>query len=299
MQYNITSIIAWLTLGIIWGSNFIFMKWATNYITPEQVVLARVALGFGPVFIYAAVKGQLKLIHLKHTGHFVVMACLAAAVYYYGFARGTSLLPSGIAGALSGAIPMFSVIAAALFLRDERLTKAMILGLSVGFIGILIIARPFESGLDGASMEGVLFMTLGSFSLGVSFVYAKKYVVPLKLPTAALTTYQLGFATIILALVTDFGGISSIAQSGAALAGLVLGLGLAGTGLAYIIYYYIVGEMGAIAASSVTYVPPVVALATGAVIAGEQIGAYEYFAAALILVGVVLLNFKRMSKAPD
>lgn len=299
MQYNITSIIAWLTLGIIWGSNFIFMKWATNYITPEQVVLARVALGFGPVFIYAAVKGQLKLIHLKHTGHFVVMACLAAAVYYYGFARGTSLLPSGIAGALSGAIPMFSVIAAALFLCDERLTKAMILGLSVGFIGILIIARPFESGLDGASMEGVLFMTLGSFSLGVSFVYAKKYVVPLKLPTAALTTYQLGFATIILALVTDFGGISSIAQSGAALAGLVLGLGLAGTGLAYIIYYYIVGEMGAIAASSVTYVPPVVALAIGAVIAGEQIGASEYFATALILVGVVMLNFKRMSKAPD
>ncbi len=299
MQYNITSIIAWLTLGIIWGSNFIFMKLATNYISPEQVVLARVALGFGPVFIYAAVKGQLKLIHLKHTGHFVVMACLAAAVYYYGFARGTSLLPSGIAGALSGAIPMFSVIAAALFLRDERLTKAMILGLSVGFIGILMIARPFESGLDGASMEGVLFMTLGSFSLGVSFVYAKKYVVPLKLPTAALTTYQLGFATIILALVTDFGGISSIAQSGAALAGLVLGLGLAGTGLAYIIYYYIVGEMGAIAASSVTYVPPVVALGIGAVIAGEQIGASECFAAALILVGVVLLNFKRMSNAPD
>lgn len=298
MQYNITSIIAWLTLGIIWGSNFIFMKWATNYISPEQVVLARVALGFGPVFTYAAVNGQLKLIHLKHTGHFVVMACLAAAVYYYGFARGTSLLPSGIAGALSGAIPMFSVIAAALFLRDERLTKAMILGLSVGFIGILMIARPFEFGLDGASMEGVLFMTLGSFSLGVSFVYAKKYVVPLRLPTAALTTYQLGFATIILALVTDFGGISSVTQSGAALAGLVLGLGLAGTGLAYIIYYYIVGEMGAIAASSVTYVPPVVALAIGSVIAGEQIGASEYFAAALILVGVVLLNFKRMSKAP-
>lgn len=299
MQYSMTSIVAWIALGIIWGSNFIFMKWATNYISPEQVVLARVALGFGPVFIYATVMGQLKLIHLKYAGHFVVMACLAAAVYYYGFARGTSLLPSGIAGALSGAIPMFSVIAAALFLRDERLSKTITLGLSVGFIGILMIARPFESGLDGASMEGVLFMTLGSFSLGVSFVYAKKYVVPLNLPTAALTTYQLGFATIILALVTDSGGISSIAESGAALAGLVLGLGLAGTGLAYIIYYYIVGEMGAIAASSVTYVPPIVALAIGAVIAGEQIGVSEYFATALILVGVALLNFKRMPNAQD
>ena len=142
-------------------------------------------------------------------------------------------------------------------------------------------------------------MTLGSFSLGVSFVYAKKYVMPLKLPAAALTTYQLGFATIILALLTDFGGISSIAQSGRALTGLVLGLGLAGTGLAYIIYYYIVSQMGAVTASSVTYVPPIVALAIGAVVVGERIEATDYFAAALILVGVILLNFNRTSKTPD
>ncbi len=299
MRYNIASIIAWLALGIIWGSNFIFMKWAIDYISPEQVVLARVALGFVPVLIYALLKRQLKAVHLKHSGHFAVMACLAAAIYYYGFARGTALLPSGIAGALSGAIPLFSVIAAAMFLHDERLTKVMMLGVIVGFIGILMIARPFETGPNGASTEGVLFMTLGSFSLGVSFVYAKKYVMPLKLPAAALTTYQLGFATIILALLTDFGGISSIAQSGRALTGLVLGLGLAGTGLAYIIYYYIVSQMGAVTASSVTYVPPIVALAIGAVVVGERIEATDYFAAALILVGVILLNFNRTSKTPD
>jgi drug/metabolite transporter (DMT)-like permease len=296
MRYNIASIIAWLTLGIIWGSNFIFMKWATDYISAEQVVLARVALGFVPVLIYASIRHQLKLVHLKHSGHFVVMACLAAAIYYYGFARGTSLLPSGIAGAVSGSIPLFSVIAAALFLRDERLSKVMVLGLIVGFIGVLMIARPFETGLNGASTEGVLFMTLGSFSLGISFVYAKKYVMPLKLPTAALATYQLGFATIILAFVIDFGGISNIAQNSQALTGLVLGLGLAGTGLAYIIYYYIVSEMGAVTASSVTYVPPIVALAIGVVIVGEQIEVTDYFAAALILVGVVLLNFDRTTK---
>ena len=298
MQYNVVSIVAWLALGITWGSNFIFMKWATDLISPEQVVLARVTLGFVPVFIYAAVKKQFKLVHYKYTGHFIVMACLAAAVYFYGFARGTSLLPSGIAGAISGAIPLFSVIAAVLFLRDERLSKLMVLGLMVGFIGILILARPFESGFTGAPAEGVLFMTLGSFSLGMSFVYAKKYIIPLGLPPAALTTYQLGFATIILAVLTDLGGISNIAQSDLALAGLVLGLGLAGTGFAYILYYYIVGEMGAIAASSVTYVPPVVALAIGALLVGEEITATDYFAVTLIFLGVILLTFNKKSKTP-
>ncbi len=293
VPHNTISLVAWLALGVIWGSNFIFMKWATDYISPEQVVLARVALGFIPVLLYAAAKHQLKTAHLKHAKHFVVMACLAAAVYYYGFARGTSLLPSGIAGAVSGAIPLFSVIAAALFLRDERLTRIKVLGLIIGFIGVLMIARPFDTGFGGASAEGVLFMTLGSFSLGVSFVYAKKYVMPLKLPTAALTTYQLGFATIILAAFTNFGSISNITQSNTALAGLVLGLGLMGTGLAYIIYYYIVSEMGAIAASSVTYVPPVVALIIGAILVGEQIELTDYVATALIFVGVILLNLKK------
>ena len=79
-------------------------------------------------------------------------------------------------------------------------------------------------------------------------------------------------------------------ESANAAAGLVVGLGLLGTGLAYIIYYYIVERMGAIAASSVTYIPPVVALLIGAIIVGEPIAPLDYLAAALILLGVVLLK---------
>ena len=53
--------------------------------------------------------------------------------------------------------------------------------------------------------------------------------------------------------------------------GLVLGLGLCGTGLAYLVYYCIVANLGAVAASGVTYVPPVVALASGALLVGDDI----------------------------
>ena len=86
-------------LGIIWGSNFIYMKLAAVHITPLQIVFWRVAFGFIPVAIYAYFKGTLKLTHAKHIGHFLVMAVIATIAYYYGFAKGTSLLFSGVAGA--------------------------------------------------------------------------------------------------------------------------------------------------------------------------------------------------------
>jgi drug/metabolite transporter (DMT)-like permease len=101
-------VIAFSLLGIIWGSNSIYMKLASQLITPTQIVFFRVLFGFIPVAVYAFFKGDLSVKHLRYAGHFLVMALLATGIYYYGFAKGTSLLLSGVAGAVSGAIPLFS-----------------------------------------------------------------------------------------------------------------------------------------------------------------------------------------------
>ena len=81
------SIIAFWLLGIIWGSNFIYMKMAALYIEPMQVVFYRVLFGFIPVFLYALYKKALRWEDLKHYKHFIVMSLLAAVVYYYGFVK--------------------------------------------------------------------------------------------------------------------------------------------------------------------------------------------------------------------
>lgn len=282
--------IAWVALGLIWGSNFIFMKWATELISPSQVVLVRVVVGVVPVLCYALITRQIELKHIKHSFHFFVMACLASAVYYYGFAKGTSFLPSGIAGAVSGAIPIFSIVAAMLFLSDEKINRNRIFGVVVGFIGVLIIARPLQGHIAGHFLEGVFFMVLGSMSLGISFVYARKYITPLKIPPAALTTYQLFFAALVLLTVTDLNNIIDIRNNSVALWSLFIGLGLLGTGIAYILYYYIVSQLGAVASSSVTYLPPVVALIVGGIFLGEQIEIRDYLATIIIFLGVVLVN---------
>ncbi len=282
--------VAFALLGVIWGSNFIFMKWAVKDITPSQIVLLRVVFGFLPIVGVALAKRALRWDHLRYVHHFIVMSVLATVLYYLAFAKGTALLPSSIAGLLSGAIPLFTFICAWLFLREERLTLTKAAGVALGFLGVLLIARPWSS--SGAiDPVGVACMMIGSVSVGCSFVYARRFITPLKLPAVALTTYQIGLAMIFLFLATRLNGIGAVFADTRAWTGLIFGLGLCGTGIAYVIYYYIVENLGAVAAAGVTYIPPVVALLIGVVLAGEVVHPLSYLAMVLILSGVALLQY--------
>lgn len=288
--------LAFALLGLIWGSNFLFMRWASEWISPAQIVFLRVLFGFLPIFAFALATRALKWRHLRHAHHFIVMSLLATAVYYYAFAKGASLLLSSVAGMLSGAIPLFSFVCAWVLLRDERPTGRMVAGVLCGFLGVVLIAHPWTGVGAGVDLHGVLYMVAGSLSVGCSFAYARRFLTALNLSPLALSTWQIGFALLVISCVTDFHGITRITAHTGALVGLVLGLGLLGTGLAYILYYFIVQRLGALSASSVTYIPPVVALLMGVLFAGEAIGPLQLLAMACILGGVYLLQSGRRSK---
>ncbi|MCW6513252.1 DMT family transporter, partial [Lichenifustis flavocetrariae] len=282
--------LAFAGLGLIWGLNFIFVKWAVHLISPAQIVLLRVLFGFLPLLAFAVATGALRWRDWRHAHHFAVMAVLATAFYYFAFATGTALLLSSVAGMLSGAIPLFTFVTAWAFLRREPINARSIGGTLLGFTGILLIARPWNQSIQGLNVAGVLWMIAGSFSVGCSFVYARRFISPLGLSPLALTTYQIGGALLILLAATDLHGIGAVFGDTRAWLGLVFGLGLCGTGLAYICYYMIVDRLGAVMASGVTYIPPMVALVVGTALAGEPVHAMDIAAMAAILVGVGVLQ---------
>ncbi|HCR3335215.1 TPA: DMT family transporter [Morganella morganii] len=288
---------AFAFLGIIWGTNFIFMRQASEWISPVQIVFLRVLCGFVPIAVMAWMQKAVRREHLKYTGHFLVMALLATVIYYWAFASGTSLLLSGVSGVLSGAIPLFSFIVASIFLRQEKITVMRLCGLMLGFAGVILIAKPWQVSGESISLAGVGYMILGSLSVGISFVYAKKFLADKQIAPLALTTYQIGLALVILACITPFTGITAIAQDSTASLGLIIGLGLLGTGVAYLTYYYLILNLGAVVASSVTYIPPVVALIVGFLAANEQLGVTEILSMVLIMSGVFLLQ--RPSRRPE
>lgn len=279
-------------LGLLWGSNFIYMKWAAEFISPAQITLLRVFFGFLPLVFVAWRKGVMSLDQLRHLPHFLVMAIFATALYYFAIAEGTALLPSGIAGVLGGSIALFTTIATLLFLRTEKPNALMIIGVLVGFAGIVLIARPWEVTDRAINITGVFWMLAATTILGLSYVYVRRFLSPFNLPPLALATWQTGLALLVLSMLVDRTGMTRILQDRHAAAGVAVGLGVLGTGMAFLIYYYLLQELGAVAASGSTYITPNVALLIGWM-AGEKIGIFEIAAIILVLASIALLQIGR------
>lgn len=132
--------------------------------------------------------------------------------------------------------------------------------------------------------------------LGVSYVYVRRFLSPYNLPSLALATWQTGLALLVLSAVTDRTGMSDIMQDWHAAAGVAIGLGVLGTGMAFLIYYYLLQELGAMAASGATYITPNVALLIGWA-AGEKIGMLEIGAIILVLASIAMLQIGRRQAA--
>ncbi len=275
-------------LSAIWGTNFLFMQAAAPYISAGQTALLRLVFGALPIIIFAAATGSFSVRHLRFAHRFIPQAILGAGLYYFAYATGTFMLDSGIAGALSGSIPLFAAIGAVLVFRTEKLTAPKTAGLLLGAAGVVVIAQPWNAASINAA--GVLWMLLGSASLGLSYGYARRFITPLGIPAAAAASYQTVLAAIGLALFTDLEGITNIARDPGALASVVLGLGVMGTGVVFVLYYIIVASLGAVTASTASYIPPVFAMGIGIVFLGEDFDAAALAGVALILGAAAIMQ---------
>lgn len=283
---------ALVLLGIVWGSNFMYMKWATALISPAQTVFIRIFFAFVPLLIVALYTKSISFKQLRHLKHFVAMSILAATLYYYGIVAGTALLPASIAGLLSGIIPIFTLLTALIFLRDERLSIGIFVGITLSFSGVILSARPWEA-TEHISLMGIFWVMVGSLSFGTSFVYARYNLFSLNISSIALATWQLGIAALTLLLFTDFTGITEIASNIHVFLGAIIGLGILGTGGAFLLYYYIIQKLGPVKASVATYIAPVVAVIIGSLM-GENVTVIEWLALVLIIGGVVVIQTTKL-----
>jgi len=203
-------------------------------------------------------------------------------------------IDSSITGMLNSAMPIMTLVIGALGF-GVLIKRIQILGIFVGIVGILFIGLPTVSG-GGTNALGVLFVILAVTSYGVGVNVAG----PLQRKYGSLAV--LSKVLIVASILTMPFGIYGITESTWSMKafGANLAVGLGGTGIAYAAATTLVGSVGAVRASIVTYLIPVVAALLGIFVLGENLSFWELFGVVVLIGGAWLttrIEIKSLSKS--
>lgn len=274
-------------LAFIWGWSFLFIKVAVGGMTPSTVAATRMALGL------VVLTTVLRLRGLRLPGgavwwrHFAVVAVVGSALPFTLLAWGEQHVSSALTSVLNAATPLFAAVFVAAFL-GERLRAMQVAGLLLGFAGVGVAAGLAGSDLAASSRAGEAAALVAAMCYGASFAYSRRHLVGI--PPLAAATGQLAAGTALLlpvALVTSVRDGISVTPRRLLAIGL---LGVFGTGVAYVLNYRSIAELGATVASVVTYLIPVVAVAVGVAFLHEAFELRLLVGGALTVGGIVLLN---------
>jgi len=278
-------------LGFMWGSSYFFIKIGVDEgLPPLTLVSGR--LFFGSLILAAIVLLSREPLprSARQYGHLLVMSVVNVVLPFFLITWGEQSIDSALAAILNATVPLFVIVVAPLFLPDEHVTLNRVVGLTIGFAGVLILFVPGLGVLEGNSLLGWLALIGSSISYALGNVYAKRNVKGLRPMIPAF--FQIGLAFVIttgLALVIErpIGRVVVTPQAFLA----VLWLGVVGSAFAYVAYFRILAAWGATRTSLVAYLLPIVGIALGTLI-GEAITWYRVLGTALIIGGVGLVNSK-------
>jgi drug/metabolite transporter (DMT)-like permease len=275
-----------VVLAGIWGCSFLFIKVALEGMSATQVVLGRIVLGAVAILAWVAVRREPLPRQPIVWLHAAVMGLISNLVPFLGFAWGEDHgATSGLAGIYNATTPLWTLVFAILVLPSERPSRARLVGLVAGFVGVLVVLAPWRS-MHGAALDGQLACLGASACYGVAFVYTRKFLTGRAAPLG-LATAQLTCAAIEIGLIAPLVATRPVSLPPRVWLSM-LALGAAGTGLAYVIYYGLVRDVGATTASTVTYVVPLVAVTLGVAALGESLRWNDFAGALVVLLGILV-----------
>jgi drug/metabolite transporter (DMT)-like permease len=263
------TVLRFLTLALLWGGSFTLIKVSLEGLSPAQLVLARLALGAAVLLAVAAVRRVAPPRGATVWGHLAGAALFGNVLPFLLLSYGERTAGAGVAGVLIGATPLLTLTIAYAALSAERATARKVIGLVAGFLGIVLVLAPWRSAGAG-SLGGEAACAGAALSYAVSFVYVRRFLSPRGLPPLALAAGQLLVAVVLQAAVSPLLEWGAVRLTGRVAAGIVL-LGALCTGLAYVLYFRLIADIGATGASAVNYVVPIAAVLVGVVFLGEAV----------------------------
>lgn len=271
---------------MLWGSGFLLIKIALEGMSPIQIVLGRLLAAAVVMLVVVAYRREALPRQLTPWAHLTVMAVVSNIAPYFLFAWGEQHISSGLAGVLNATTPLFTLLFA-VSTHTERLTVPRVIGLALGFLGVVVLAAPWHDGGVGSSLLGVGASLLASASYAASYVYARRFLSARQLSPLVLSTGQMVAGAVLLGALTPGVALQPITLTTSVVISVVA-LGVFGTGVACVLNYRLIADEGATAASTVTYLLPIVAVLLGLAVLGEPVGWNLAVGALIVLLGVAI-----------
>jgi drug/metabolite transporter (DMT)-like permease len=276
----------YLALGVVWGCSFIFIKLGLEFLTPFGVAFGRCALGALTLLAWAKYK-KIELPKSKKLWlHLWVVSLLLNAIPGVLFALAETEVTSILAGIINAVTPLMTLLAIMVVTRNEKPKFHQVLGILIGFIGVLVVLGAWQ-GLGDNPLWAILVLLAAVTCYGFSFPYSRRFILPAQLAPEVMAATQVSLGAITLLPLYLIDGIAKDEyRIGPVLA--MIALGVFGSGFAYIWNFTIMRAAGSAIASSVTYVTPVVAVAVGLIFLQEKLHWYEPVGAAIVLLGAAI-----------
>jgi len=266
-------------VSVLWGIPYLFIKLAVEDLSPVMVAWGRIAVAFAILLPYALHRGALR--GLRQAWKPLLIYSVVEIVLPWpliGF--GEQRVSSGLAAILIAAVPLVVALMAIRVDPDERAEGPRLVGLVIGFAGVVVLL-----GLDVAGRPGELLGALAILLAAIGYAAGPMIIKHRFRDMDALgpVTGSMGISALVLA---PFALISAPASTPSGQTILsVLVLGLACSALAFLLFFALIGEVGPGRATVITYVNPVVAVALGVVLLGEHLGPTAVAGLLLILAG--------------
>lgn len=287
----------WL-IALIWGSSFMLIRIGVEAVPVGQLVFIRTLIAAVGLTLVMLARGKRFPRDRRVLFHLTVVGVVNACLPYAFIAWGEKSISSSLASVIQATVPMFSLLVSHFVLTDERMSLNKVVGLILGFMGVVVlVSKPDEGVTYANTLGGSLMIVIASFCYASATVYTRRTL------TTKIDPIVIAAGSFIPAAISAFilmlgewgiGGQAPIDLFGIEpqITFSVLALGFFNTFIAYIFFYYVVQQLGAFRASVVTYVVPVIAIFLGWLILNETIDSRFILGAALIFAGLAAINVR-------
>ncbi len=279
-----------LFLAVIWGGAFLFIGVAVRHVDPLTYVWLRLTIAAGAMWLFLKWKRQSLGLPREVWGSILLLALLNNALPFTLFGWGQTHIASGLASILNATTPIWGVLVAHLFTRDERMSPRKVAGVLLGFGGVAMMIGPSLLASVGTDALAQLACIMASLSYAVAAVWARRFrrmgLSPMSVTTGQLSAGALMMLPLMLLVGQPWTQPLPPVSAWAAIAALAIIC----TAFGYVLYFKLIDTAGATNALLVTLLVPPFAILFGSLFLHEMLAPQDFAGLALIALGLAAID---------